>query len=288
MDHNFIKDYPKLSKLAQEYGEDSFFGKLLEQRRDFTEQIEGQLCNLDEKAWQTFKSKVKSYSTRYDPLRGYSQVVDLLNEVRGYIFLKDQGYENVEFIEEGDGKNPDLHATGKSGEALMEVKTLHWSDFFVENLIKNTKRVEGLLEESANLEKLPPEVEFPEYIREKVRYNNQKLFFKGIMFEEEMDALLKLSEDESYREAVRELFDKSHIKAQSGEVDIPSLSRKLESTVKRAKEQLTSSNLAKNTTRKICYLFVMFDPFISRRHYKNELAELDKYLNNLKEGNPEI
>lgn len=276
-----IKNYPRLSELAKECNEDNFFSKSLESApQTFLEQREEELHRLDEKAWQTIKNKVKSYAKKPHQKRRYSQVVHVLNEVKGYNYLKDRGYASVEFIiNEGQ---PDLYAKGGMGEALMEVKTIDWSDAFHDGVYNVSD------EKSVSLENLPQGLEFSECIRGKIRYENHRLFFKGMMSEDEKDALLRLSDDESYREAIIELFDKTQLKAMDAQFDMDALKNKLESTVKMAKKQLTSCELAKNASRKICYLFINLDPFVSEQYYKKELAEVDKYLNTLKKENPEI
>ena len=138
------KNYLRLSELAKECGEGNYFSKLLEKLHSpymfvgeirYIKETERQLCCLDDKAWEAFKSKVKNYATRRAPLSRYSQVIDVLNEVKGYIYLKDQGYTSVEFVPEGNGEKPDLHATGEIGEAFMEVKTIHMSDDEVKMLV---------------------------------------------------------------------------------------------------------------------------------------------------------
>lgn len=276
-----IKNYPRLSELAKECNEDNFFSKSLEAgNSNFLEQTEEALSHLNGEAWQTFKDKVKSYAEKPHQNRRYSQVVHVLNEVKGYNYLKDQGYASVEFII--NKGQPDLYAEGGMGEALMEVKTIDWSDYFLDGVYN------GLNEESVSLENLPQGLEFPECIRGKIRYENHKLFFKGMMSEDEKDALLRLSDDGSYCYVIKELFDETQPKALVAQLNVGALKDKLESTVKKAKKQLTSCELAKKASRKICYLFINLDPPISKQHYINELAEVDKYLNALKNEDPEI
>ncbi|MCP4366371.1 MAG: hypothetical protein GY800_13895 [Planctomycetes bacterium] len=63
------------------------------------------------------------------------------------------------------------------------------------------------------LAKLPPGLEFPErlpnHLKGKIRYDSstQALVFKGVMHHDEKRALLKLSRQKSYRQAIRTLFE---------------------------------------------------------------------------------
>lgn len=63
-------------------------------------------------------------------------------------------------------------------------------------------------ETSAKLKELPGEIQFPDSIKGKIRYDNdkQRLFFKGVMEKVERDELLKLSSKVPYNKAVRILF----------------------------------------------------------------------------------
>ncbi len=61
---------------------------------------------------------------------------------------------------------------------------------------------------SEPLNELPREIQFPEELAERIRYDAQRklLIFRGAMTEEERDRLLSLSEDTAYREAIKKLF----------------------------------------------------------------------------------
>ncbi len=68
-----------------------------------------------------------------------------------------------------------------------------------------------LEETSKKLEKLPEGIQFPDLLKDKVRYDAEKklLVFKGVMKEEERKELLNLSPDSSYQEVVKKLFQRS-------------------------------------------------------------------------------
>lgn len=66
-------------------------------------------------------------------------------------------------------------------------------------------------ETSEELANLPTGVEFPNHLKDKIRYNatKQLLFYTGVMTEEEKEEILRLSKEEQYAEATRALFQKS-------------------------------------------------------------------------------
>jgi len=91
--------------------------------------IEEDLQQLDSLAWTAFKSKARRYVHLQDPWGYHSQLFDCLHEVKGYLYLKDNGYEEIEFIpEQKDRFTPDLRARVGKSVAVMEVKTVNESD----------------------------------------------------------------------------------------------------------------------------------------------------------------
>jgi hypothetical protein len=95
--------------------------------------IEKVLARLDSAAWEKLRKKALPYVTANDPLRSYQQLFSTLNEARGYVFLADQGYERIEFIEPRPHKtdkpeSPDLVARKSESTAILEVKTINESD----------------------------------------------------------------------------------------------------------------------------------------------------------------
>jgi len=95
--------------------------------------IEKALARLDATAWEKLRKKALPYVTTDDPLRSYQQLFNTLDEARGYIFLADQGYEQIEFIEpelrkKNNPELPDLVARKSDSTAILEVKTINESD----------------------------------------------------------------------------------------------------------------------------------------------------------------
>jgi hypothetical protein len=102
-------------------------------------EIEKTLTRLDVKSWEKLRAKTLSFITADHSLRRYQQVFNHLNEARGYVFLADQGYTQIEFIvpeqnKKGALQSPDLFATKTDSTAILEVKTVNESD---ENLNPN-------------------------------------------------------------------------------------------------------------------------------------------------------
>lgn len=59
-----------------------------------------------------------------------------------------------------------------------------------------------------SLDKLPPELEFPPDLKDRIRFDadQHRLFFHGFMSKAEFDRLAALSEDWSYRRPLEDLF----------------------------------------------------------------------------------
>ena len=93
--------------------------------------LERQLDGLDDVAWAFLKSKAGRYLTVRHATRGWQQLVDALNEVRAYNYLKTIGCSDVQFIEESAKprqQSPDLRAVLHGKTVLCEVKSINVSD----------------------------------------------------------------------------------------------------------------------------------------------------------------
>jgi hypothetical protein len=93
---------------------------------------EERFARLDSKSWTVLRDKAVPYVSLDDPLRHYQQLWSTLDEARGYVFLADQGYERIEFIEpakskKGGQQSPDLVGHKASSTAILEVKTVNES-----------------------------------------------------------------------------------------------------------------------------------------------------------------
>lgn len=100
---------------------------------------ERRFARLDSVSWEVLREKAAPYVSIDDPLRSYQQLWSTLDEARGYVFLADQGYDRIEFIEPSKSKksgqqSPDLVGYKAGSTAILEVKTVNESN---ENLGPN-------------------------------------------------------------------------------------------------------------------------------------------------------
>ena len=93
------------------------------------ERLEGELQQLDKCAWQQLKQKALGSVTVKDGLHRYSQLFDCLNEAKGYIYLKSEGYKQIQFIPRREEiQTPELVGCCGKHKVLLEVKTLNQSE----------------------------------------------------------------------------------------------------------------------------------------------------------------
>jgi hypothetical protein len=90
--------------------------------------LETSLCQLDPAAWQGFKQKVVGCVCAKHDLHGWRQLIDCFNETKGYIYLREKEFHDIQFIDTGVGSTPDLRASSEEGVVLLEVKTINKSD----------------------------------------------------------------------------------------------------------------------------------------------------------------
>ena len=131
MNYSWPEDYPKLFelyKVAKQRSLNNFFQELADKIQntpdfDVFRKLEEGLSVLDSNSWNDFKPTVLQCSMKKNEFRGYSQLVDCLNEVKGYLYLKEQGYSNIEFIPELSTETPDMQAVFEGQIiALLEVQ----------------------------------------------------------------------------------------------------------------------------------------------------------------------
>lgn len=63
-----------------------------------------------------------------NPDRGWSQLVEAMNEVRGYQYATSLGYTTVRLLNEQAHPSPDIEAAKTDGSCLIEVKTIQESE----------------------------------------------------------------------------------------------------------------------------------------------------------------
>lgn len=133
----WLSNFPKLFDLYQRSKKDDpknyfNFKELIPWSASNFAEIEKTLSRLDSESWERLCAKARSYISADDSLRRYQQLFDYLNEAKGYVFLADQGFTQMEFIEPKKSKketsqSPDLFARKADSTALLEVKTINES-----------------------------------------------------------------------------------------------------------------------------------------------------------------
>jgi hypothetical protein len=140
------KSFPRLYELycASEMSHpDNYFRDFGKELRSLTaiihyERIEKDLNRLSLKPWQQLLEKARPFVTVRDREsdRHWSALFDILNERRGYLFLDDEGYSEIEFLDPSDIGAPDLFGRGSKGSALVEVKTINKSNEDFQHMLR--------------------------------------------------------------------------------------------------------------------------------------------------------
>jgi len=93
---------------------------------------EKEFQRLDKDSWEFLKKKALPYlTTKQTNGRGWEQLISILNEVRGYVYLSEVGCSRIQFIPEEGKENqrtPELQGELDSTIVLCEVKTLFASE----------------------------------------------------------------------------------------------------------------------------------------------------------------
>jgi hypothetical protein len=128
-------DYPRLYELfaaSNTSHADNYFAGMdglqspqaIELYRDW----ENRLNRLDPDSRKDIIQRAAPLVTRKDERRGWSELFDMLYEVKGYNYLQDLGYTDVRFVPRASGRTPDTHGSASFGDALLEMKTVNISD----------------------------------------------------------------------------------------------------------------------------------------------------------------
>jgi hypothetical protein len=93
---------------------------------------ESEFQRLDNTAWDFLKTEAAPYLTVTNVNgRGWSQLISILNQARGYNYLAGLGCTSIKFVPRsiiGGVETPDLEAVLKNREVACEVKTIGISD----------------------------------------------------------------------------------------------------------------------------------------------------------------
>jgi len=86
---------------------------------------------LDKNAWEFLKSESEPHLTTGKPQgRGWEPLFNFLNQARGYVYLLDNSYSEIQFIPRSKiskQKTPDLQGNLNEDLVLLEVKTINRS-----------------------------------------------------------------------------------------------------------------------------------------------------------------
>jgi hypothetical protein len=131
-----IKRFPRLGLLyerSKTFSADNYFGIYDEPRlfdgteRQFKE-WEGLLQELDPGSFEVFLRKTAGRVAARSTDRGWTQLVESMNEVRGYRHARDIGYESCRLLDEQSQPFPDIEAWNAAGKwCVLEVKTIQES-----------------------------------------------------------------------------------------------------------------------------------------------------------------
>lgn len=86
---------------------------------------------LDNCAWTFLKTEALPFLTARDAIRGWEQLIAILNQARAHNYLVNEGHQNVRFIPRAKNKGvetPDLEAESGATKVLCEVKTVQISE----------------------------------------------------------------------------------------------------------------------------------------------------------------
>jgi hypothetical protein len=137
MHQTLITRFPRLGELwgrSNTASPDNYFGIYSTPKppagaeRQFVE-WESLLGMLDDESFDIFLRKAAGRVTANRPAqRGWSQLVDSINEVRGYQYARELGYGDVRLINETATPLPDIEASNGKERCLIEVKRVQESD----------------------------------------------------------------------------------------------------------------------------------------------------------------
>ena len=127
--------------------------------RQTLEAHEADLGGVDDAAWLSLKAEAVQRLSRIRTRRRWDVLVDFLNEVKGYAYLKTLGCTEISFVARTyDRKSPDLTGMLAGRRVLCEVKTLMVSetplsdDFLIGKLTLINKLTRTIAEAKAQLD----------------------------------------------------------------------------------------------------------------------------------------
>lgn len=136
MHPSLIKRFSRLGLLyerSRTSSADNYFGiydtpELFESTERQFKEWERLLQDLDPVSFDVFLRKASGRVAAHKPDRGWTQLVESMNEVRGYQHARTIGYENRRLLDEQSHPFPDVEASNAAGKwCLLEVKTIQES-----------------------------------------------------------------------------------------------------------------------------------------------------------------
>jgi hypothetical protein len=133
---SLIKRFSRLGLLyerSKTLSADNYFGiydtpQLFESTERQFKEWERLLQKLDPVSFDVFLRKTSGRVAAHNPDRGWTQLVESMNEVRGYQHARAIGYENCRLLDEQSHPFPDVEASNAVGKwCLLEVKTIQES-----------------------------------------------------------------------------------------------------------------------------------------------------------------
>lgn len=95
----------------------------------YLDSLERDFSQLSNESWEFFKAKCLKKACCFHPKNYWIDLWNTFNEVKGYIYLKEAGFDEIEFLQEGELKTPDFKGISCSGSAILEVKNLNRSEY---------------------------------------------------------------------------------------------------------------------------------------------------------------
>lgn len=86
------------------------------------------LQELEPAALQDFIKKAENWDFTDHRIAGLKGLSELMNEAKGYVFLKKSGCGEIKFIPAAMIKTPDIEAKCETGKIILEVKTVNQSE----------------------------------------------------------------------------------------------------------------------------------------------------------------
>lgn len=133
--HSWSRSFPRLYELflaSQQTNPKNWFGDRSTQNaiedppHPFIVQLEKDFQSLNATAWRNFVDRATPYVCITDQWGWWTQLFECFNELKAYLFFKQEGYADIRFIKpKGQKRTPDLCGQRDSWWAWLEVKTLH-------------------------------------------------------------------------------------------------------------------------------------------------------------------